>query len=1038
VSTRFFRNMKLLIILVHVCGLLMGSAFAAETATLSGIVRDPQDASITNAEVTVHEQSTGTDRHTSTNNNGLFSAPSLPPGTYSIKISAAGFKTAESTDIHLGVAEVKQMDFTLEVGAISQTVSVESNSPIINTSDASVGLTVDSDFVENLPLNGHSFQQLITLAPGVNLTGSTSDYGEFSVNGQRATSNYFTVDGVNANLGFGTGYLPGTGEGLNAAGGTNALVSVDALQEFRILTNSFAPEYGRTPGGQVILLTRSGGNDFHGSVFEYFRNDKLDANDWFANSEGSGRSPLRFNDFGGTLGGPIAKDNTFFFFSYEGQRLRQPEFAIEDEPDVTLRQTAPAALRPILNAYPVPNGPELGTGQAQFSAGYSNPITTDATSIRVDHIFSDKLTAFFRYNYAPSSSIVRGQKGDALSFLDQTSIQTQTATGGLTYSITPRLVNELRLNYSKNSLANPFILDTFGGAVPLSPSLVILSPFTSSNAAAELRLQPFNELEVGSFSGEEQRQVNVVDGLSYTVGAHLVKFGIDYLRSLPINLALNTDSYDFSDVADIIGNTISSFFAYSSAGARADVTNLSLYAQDTWRVSARLTLTYGLRWDLNPPPRDRYPNNGSYVPLLGDYATGDVFAGTPGSSLWTTKFTNFAPRLGVAYQLRQKPGWQTVVRAGAGLFYDMAEEDAVIYAYNGGFPNELESPTLSNVPFPITANQAAIPTQSLGNPSPGSFFNVYAKDLAAPRSWQWNLAVQQALGEAQTLTASYVAVLGTKLLYGQYYPAVGPSQYNVNYTDNSASSNYQSLQLQFQRRLRHGLTASLNYTWSHSLDDSSLDFAALAPSISLSPKSNWGPSDFDVRHNFTGAFSWSLPSAARTSWLGIATRGWGLDSIVTARSALPVDVSSYSNDFMGGYNFKLRPDLVTGVPLYLSDPNVAGGRRINPAAFVIDPNGQGDLGRNALRGFDLVESDVSVRRTFRLTERFGLLFRADLFNLFNHPNFASPNSNPASGLFGISTSMANGALGGGSDFSQNSVFQTGGPRSVQLSLKLLF
>ena len=246
--------------------LLPYASYAAETATLTGIVRDPQDAAVVGADVTIREQSTGAERRASTNSTGLFTAPSLQPGIYSVAIAAQGFRTLKSLDIRLGVAEVKQIDFTLEIGDVAQAISVDASAPMLNTSDASVGMTVDSEFVENLPLNGRSFQQLITLAPGVNLTSGTTDRGEFSVNGQRATSNYFTVDGVNANLGLGVGYLPGTGEAQNAAGGTNAMVSVDALQEFRILTNSFSPEYGRTPGGQVILLTRSGTNDFHGSA----------------------------------------------------------------------------------------------------------------------------------------------------------------------------------------------------------------------------------------------------------------------------------------------------------------------------------------------------------------------------------------------------------------------------------------------------------------------------------------------------------------------------------------------------------------------------------------------------------------------------------------------------------------------------------------------------------------------------------------------------------------------------------------------------
>lgn len=815
-------------------------SFAAETATLSGIVRDPSDAAIARAAVTIREQSSGTERRTSTNNSGLFTAPALQAGIYTVSIAAQGFKGVTSTDVQLNVAEVKQIDFTLEVGDVAQTISVDGASPMINTIDGSVGMTIDSQFVSNLPLNGRSFQQLITLAPGVNLTSGTADRGEFSVNGQRATSNYFTVDGVNANLGLGAGYLPGTGEGLNAAGGTNSLVSVDALQEFRIITNSFAPEYGRTPGGQVILLTRSGSNALHGSLFEYFRNDKLDANDWFANSQRASRAPLRFNDFGGTVGGPIFKNKTFFFLSFEGQRLTQPQFGVEDVPDMTLRHTAPAPLRPVLDAFPAPNGPELGAGQAQFSANYSNPISVDATSLRVDHSFNSRLNGFVRYSYAPSSSVMRGG-GVVVSSAFTQPFQAQTATVGITYSITPRLVDELRLNYSTNSLAAVYSLDTFGGAVPFATSLVFAPspPFTDHNATAELIIQPFGSIEVGAHSGETLRQGNVVDALSYTIGGHQLKFGVDYLRSLPIDLPQNIDIYSFNSISSVQNNLLNTFYAYTEPEGRADVTNLSLYAQDSWRISERFTLTYGMRWDFNPPPSSRYPHNDNHVQLLGSYSGGAVTVGPPGSQLWEPKFDNFAPRIGVAYQLRRKKDWQTIVRAGVGLFYDTAEQDAIFAAYNESFPNLAKTPTLSGLPFPISTSQAAFPVQALTKPGPGAAFQVYPNDLAAPRTWQWNVSMQQALGDAQTLTLSYVAVVGRKLLYGQYYPAVGPNQYQVDYYDNSASSNYQSLQVQFQRRLRRGITASASYVWSHSLDDSSLDFAALVPGTYFGPKSNW-------------------------------------------------------------------------------------------------------------------------------------------------------------------------------------------------------
>jgi outer membrane receptor protein involved in Fe transport len=1012
-------------------------------ASITGRVTDPAKAVIADAKVAAINAGTNIRYEGATNSSGEYYVSSLPPGTYRIEIEKTGFKTVIKPDVVLHVQDTVEINFEMTLGSMSETVTVEGGGVNMDTTDATVSTVVDRTFVENLPLNGQSFQQLITLSPGVNLGGSSGSsgaggYGEFSVNGQRTTANNFTVDGVAANLGYGAyGSYYGTGETLNAAGGTNSLVSVDALQEFRILTSSFAPEYGRTPGGQVVLLTRSGTNDFHGTAYEYFRNDVLDANDWFANRAGQPRSPLRFNDFGGTFGGPIVKSRTFFFFSYEGQRLIQPQFAIDDVPDTASRQAAPLALQPILNGYPVPNGPELGNGQAQFSAGYSNPIRTNATSMRLDQVFSSKLTGFLRYNYAPSSEVVR--QAALVSQKTQNSYQSQTATGGLTYTITPTVIDEFRLNYSQNFVASSQLLDNFGGAVPPPPSLLFIPPNSFEGTLAEVYLGFGGSLNEGSTQGVKARQLNLVDGLTYSRGKHQLKFGLDYLRSLPIAQADTSQGFFFNSIADVLNNNVPLFFNAYDAAVRADATNLSLYAQDTWHVSERFTVTYGLRWDLNPPPHDRYENNGNYLPLLGNYATGSVSVGTPGVSLYDTKYSNFAPRLGVAYQLRQTPGWETVIRAGGGLFYDVSTAGIAFLPFSAGYPNSLTT-LLFDVPFPVTPQQAALPPVSLTNPPAGSEFFIYPRGLAAPRSWQWNLSIQQALGSAQTITASYVAALGQKLLYGQYYPSVGPQEYEVGYVDNSASSNYQSLQLKYERRFAHGLTANAGYAFSHSLDDSSNDISYVAPGTYVSAKSNWGPSDFDVRHQFSGAVSWDIPSTAKTGWLGALTQGWGLDSIITARSALPVDVTSYFSSL--SLSTYVRPNVVPGVPFYLYGAQYAGGKAINPAAFVKDPNGQGDLGRNALRGFDLVQADLSARRSFRLSERFNLIFRGDLFNVFNHPNFCNPISNNfGSGLFGLATSMANSCLGAGSGnyhYGQNSVFQVGGPRDVQFSLKLVF
>ena len=291
---------------------------------------------------------------------------------------------------------------------------MEAGAPLVNNQSGTVSTVIDRAFIESLPLNGRSVQTLILLAPGVVATATAfNDQGQFSVNGQRADANYFTVDGVSANFGV-TGYFPmmqtasGALPALSASGGTNSLVSVDAMQEFRIQTSSFAPEFGRTPGGQISIATRSGTNAFHGSLFEYFRNEALDAKDWFVNFRGSAKPELRQHDFGGVAGGPIRTDRTFFFGSYEGLRLRQPSSLQTVVPDAASRQQAPPSIRPYLDAYPLPNGPLRGPGLAEFQASFSNPSSLDAYGIRLDHTVNARLNVFGRYNYSPSSFDQRG------------------------------------------------------------------------------------------------------------------------------------------------------------------------------------------------------------------------------------------------------------------------------------------------------------------------------------------------------------------------------------------------------------------------------------------------------------------------------------------------------------------------------------------------------------------------------------------------------------------------------------------------------
>ncbi|MGH9944983.1 MAG: carboxypeptidase regulatory-like domain-containing protein, partial [Pyrinomonadaceae bacterium] len=454
------------------------------TATLSGTITDERGAVVPGATVTATSPATGLQRQATTSGDGTFSIPLLPPAAYTLLVEQQGFATAKLDDVILNVNDNRTLNIQLKVGQIGgETVTVSADANAIQETPE-VATIVDRQFVANLPLNGRSFQSLIELTPGVVVTPATGgEQGQFSVNGQRANTNYFTVDGVSANVGASAGPLGQSGSGslpgLSASGGTNNLVSVDALQEFNIQTSTYAPEFGRSPGAQVSIVTRSGTNDFHGSVFEYLRNDALDANDWFNNSRRLPKPPLRQNDFGGVLGGPLylprfgeggptfnsGKNRSFFFFSYEGLRLLQPQTLITPLPSEATRRSAPTQLQPILNAFPRPNGPDLGGGLAEFSATYSDPTTLNATSIRLDHRVSDNLTFFGRYNYAPSSTRTRGLIGSANNITDA-QFKTQTLTGGVTWIVTPRISNDLRLNWSKNEAGSVLTLDDFGGAIP--------------------------------------------------------------------------------------------------------------------------------------------------------------------------------------------------------------------------------------------------------------------------------------------------------------------------------------------------------------------------------------------------------------------------------------------------------------------------------------------------------------------------------------------------------------------------------------------
>ena len=1074
------KNFLLIIFSLLIINFVETAAIKAQSATaaLSGTVVDEENAAVAGATVTITDSAKAFERTVTTGGDGGFILTQLAPSNYTIKAARSGFAETRTENVVLNVNDQRTLRLQLKVGTASATVNVNDEASPVDDSPA-VSTVVNRQFIENQPLNGRSFQTLVELSPGVVLTASTlPTQGQFSVNGQRASSNYFTVDGVSANFGStaSTSLYETAGGAIpsySALGTTSSLASVDAVQEFSIQTSTYAPEFGRQPGAQVSLVTRSGTNDYHGSVFDYVRNDKFDANNFFNNKNGLPRQPLRQNDFGATFGGPLpflnfgeggkvfdsGKNRTFFFVSYEGLRLRQP-FTTDplEVPTAAARNAATGVLRDLLNAFPLPtqrfSALEEADGVVPYTTSFTNPSSLNATSVRIDHTVNDRVSIFGRFNYAPSEDKQRARFCAASCVADLT-FKTETLTLGSTQVFSSKISNDLRVNFSKSKANQTYFIDNYGGAIA-PPQSSLFPPFTTgANGYSYIEVNPSgsNTLSSGLFSDNKQRQFNIVNSTSVTVGGHAVKFGVDYRRLTPVSFSGNykraflPDSIQalIATTANPNGTPTDAQIIAPQITLRPIYHNFSLFGQDTWRVNQRLTLTYGLRYEVVPAPSEANGNLPLSVTGLveGNNSLTNVALSPTRQRFYETTYNNFAPRVGAAYQLFNRPGRETVVRGGFGVFYDLGYGFTGSAFSTGLFPFA-STLNLSDVTFTSPTFQQQVPPPNLNAASIARVF-AYQPDFKLPYTLEYNASIEQAFGANNTVSISYVGARGRRLGRVESLRNSTTRIRRLDLVTNGGSSDYNALQAQFQRRFSRGFQAIVSYTFAKSLDnvsDESQNNLQL-PNTSFNPNLDRAPSIFDVRHAFNAAASYDIPSPFEN---GIARKifgGFSIDAIVRARTATPVNlVSGANNAFSVGLTTIVRPDLVPGQPLYIDDPSAPGGRRFNPAAFdratPIAQGRQGTLGRNALRGFPARQLDLSLRRQFKFTERLNLQLRVDAFNVFNTANFANPSgvtsaSYQTNATFGRASQLLSSGLAG-----LGSIYQIGGPRSFQLSAKIRF
>ncbi len=1047
----------------------------SDVARIVGTISDASGAVIPGAAVTVKNEKTGQARKLLSNVQGLYIATQLQPASYSVTAEAPGMAPAEFKGINLQVGQERYLNVTLEPSTVSTEINVSGGDlTVIDVSSARVGANVSSREVAELPMNGRQVSQLYLMAPGAVNNGSGA-FDNIRFSGRANQENAIRFDGVE-----GSSIVDSSPGNLN--GESTSLFrleqSLENVQEFRVDSNNYPAEYGTGTGGQISFITKSGGNSVHGSVFDYLRNDKLDARNFF---DGAVKSKLRLNQFGASAGGPMIRDKVFFFASYEGVRQNTASPIVESTLSASARARAAPAIQPLLAAFPVGQFPSSDPLLDIVNVSAPAHVNENAGGVRLDYNLSSKLRFFARYFRDQGES---AQTQNSTLSVYSTSIVPQNGVASLTQLLSPAIINESKfgLNGAKTRVAGipgPSPNANINGVTLNLSGSVALGGIAGQSGNAGLAIPTGLIRLSSSFNGRGAPYTNYstsyIDSLSVLRGNHSLKFGAE-VRALTLwNDQLGGTTYSFSNVSSFLANTPSSIAFNGDLSALSPFTGLSgkahlrqnyyiLYAQDEFKIRPNLTMSYGMRWEYYTPLHDVRNKN-----VVFDIAQGAIVP--KDTRDWYQSSTrNFGPRLALSWapeRLRNK----TVFRAGSGIYYGPGQtEDQLQPSANDRIGTTITSGPL--LAYPFDTNQA-FANYNINSPALGYQPRAYGIGYRLPeRILSYTASVQQALPGNTVLMVAYVGSQGRNLFLrsitnkivgvtmnpttgaGTAIREFGGRFAEIDYKTSGGRDNYNALQSTLNRRFRTGLSLGMQYTWAHSIGNSAGSNEANTAGNPYDFGADHGSNTFDIRHSFNFTALYELPAGKGHKYLKGANGltdaflgGWQLGGIVNARTGVPIDVlitrpdiayqdtrngNIYASPVVdaatgtvftvpvintpGGGNSRnvRRPDIVAGVDPYLHTGNKL--QWLNPAAFSAPSAGTfGNSMRNGLTGPGLAQTDITLSKKFKFAEAKNLELRSEFYNIFNRANFANPgNLRLAQGIPGGPTA---GGLQPGQPFS---------------------